>query len=88
MHKLTRSQRLNKRRGKGKGWNKKSGNPSPHIFATEKWVVTPPIGNPMSVSTEAKAMHIASAIAREIKTGVEVDHQRLNDEGDWVSVED
>jgi hypothetical protein len=90
MHTLTRRERIQRRKGlRGKGWglSRKHRRPSPHIFHTQKWVVIPSVGNAMAFLTEHKALHVAAAIARETKENVEVDHQQLNEAGEWVSVE-
>ncbi len=92
MARLTRRERLNKRKGKmGSGWgeSRKHRRLSEHIFANERWLVVPPLdGKPMAFFSEHHAMHVATAVAGETKMNVEVTQQILNDEGEWVEAPD
>lgn len=92
MHTLSRNDRLNKRKGKfGSGWRKprKDGNLKLHIFAKERWLVFPPGDNlPQAFFSEEKAINIANAIASKSMCNIEMEHQILNDSGEWVSSPD
>jgi hypothetical protein len=84
MHNLTRKQRADKKKAKGKNEKKRSLNS--HILQDERWVVTLPgtIQKPLAFHSEEKAMMIASAIAAESGMNAEVDHQTFNGI-EWVS---
>lgn len=98
---LTRRQKLDKRKGRmGHGWGKarrddngspRYSKPSPHIFATERWVVTPPANikqRVMAFLSEKRATEVAIGIANNHDMGVEIDHQVMNENGEWVSAPD
>ncbi len=73
----------------GSGWGEsaKHRSPSPHIFSRDRWVVTVPGSNqgPMAFLSEKRANEIATAIANNHSLSVEIDHQIMNDNGEWVS---
>jgi hypothetical protein len=90
MTKMARRDRLNKRKGKmGKGWGESRKHrraPSSHIFATERWVVIPPMERPpQAFFTEEGALLRAAKIAAKSGMNVEVDHQKMDENGEWVS---
>ncbi len=59
---------------------------SPHIFATERWVVQPPNKPAQAYLSEARAMNVARAIAGKGEA-VTVAQERLVN-GEWVEVEE
>lgn len=89
MHKLSKVERENKRRGKfHSNWRSKRNKAlSKHILSTERWLLIVPIENslPRAYLSEKKANHVASSIAGKLNINVEIDHQTLNDKGEWVS---
>ena len=91
----TRRERLNKRKGRmGAGWGssmKHHRRISPHIFSKDRWIVTVPSSDkqlPMAFLSENRAVQTATAIANKHSLSVEIDHQVLNDNGEWISAPD
>jgi hypothetical protein len=93
MHSLTRKERANKKKGRmGSGWGKrKNKSPSKYIFARDRWLVVPPEDlkqGAMAFLSEEHAVRVATSIANNHNISVEIDHQVMNEKGDWVSVQE
>lgn len=85
MSKMTKKQRADKK--KGLGWGHRNRQSSPHMFLTERWLVTAPEVSPKAYLSEDKALRAAALLAVRIGVSVGIDHQRENN-GVWESVND
>jgi len=93
MHKLTRKEKINKRKGRlGFGWRKNLRNrkTSQHVFSEDRWIVEPPAGSnskTMAFLTEEKAVYFAENIANNCGSNVNVYQQKLDSNGNWQNVD-
>lgn len=89
MKSLSHKKKMAKRKGimgKGYGKSKKHTKPNPYIFSKERWVVIPPGEAPtLAFFNEEKALKRAATLATLTGLSVEVDHEVLDDKGNWIS---